>query len=445
MVYKHFNIKLSLKIGLLTASAVLLGLSVSGKINVWLSAVFAVLTIASAVSLIRFMNSTNRQITYFISAIRNSDTTLKFPTRTDNKIIGDLHESLNELNLILQDAKINSQLKDQYFSKIIEHIGVGVLVFDEKNFVTNANQSAISLFGLQVITHLSQIAQIDSNFSNMLASLGDNTKQVLPLNINGTEKSIMSQCSVVSLSDKSVHLVTLQDIHAELERKEADAWKKLIRVLSHEIMNSLTPITSIAQTLESQWNSSSEISEDTIRNSIGGLSVISERCSGLAKFVQSYRVLTNIPKPVRSSIGITSLFERFSIFTSPMKAQYGVDIRFIPPKADFTVNIDEQMFMQVIINLVKNASEALANSQTKNPFVEVSALRLSSGETEITVKDNGPGIPESIRNEIFVPFFTTKETGSGIGLSYSQQVLRAHGGSISCQAGGDGTVMRLVF
>ncbi len=128
-----------------------------------------------------------------------------------------------------------------------------------------------------------------------------------------------------------------------------------------------------------------------------------------------------------------------------MKAQYGVDIRFVPPKTDFAVNIDEQMFMQVIINLVKNASEALANSQTKNPFVEVSALRLSSGETEITVKDNGPGIPENIKNEIFVPFFTTKETGSGIGLSYSQQVLRAHGGSISCQSGSNGTAMRLVF
>lgn len=445
MVYKHFNIKLLVRIAILTLSAVLLGLTLASDIKWWYAVVCAVLTIIVGVSLIRFMNNTNRQITYFISAIRNSDTTLKFPTRTDNKIISDLHESLNELNFILQEAKINSQLKDQYFSKIIEHIGVGVLVFDEKNFVTNANQSAIDLFGLQVITHLSQIAQIDSKFSDMLASLGDNSKLVLPLNINGNEKSIMSQCSVISLSDKSVHLVTIQDIHAELERKEVDAWKKLIRVLSHEIMNSLTPITSIAQTLENQWSNPSSINEDTIKNSINGLSVISERCSGLAKFVQSYRMLTNIPKPVRSTIGIIDLFERFSIFTSPMKSQYGVEIRFTAPKTDFNISIDEQMFMQVIINLVKNSSEALCNSRTPIPTIEVTASRLASGETEIAVKDNGPGIPDEIKNEIFVPFFTTKEMGSGIGLSYSQQVLRAHGGSLVCHSDSNGTVMRMVF
>lgn len=445
MGYRHFTIRVLVRAVAIVALAAAVGAMLCKDVALWIPVLVACAEVGLVIELVYFLNGVNRKITFFISAIRNNDTALKFPVQTGNSIINDLHHSLNELNVILQNAKINSRLKDQYFSTIIEHIGTGVLVFDNEGFVSEANHSAFDLFGLQVITHISQISQIDKEFASQLMSLTDGSKLVAPLHMASVEKSVMLECAVVTISNKQVRLVTLQDIHAELERKEVDAWKKLIRVLSHEIMNSLTPITSIAQTLESQWNSPKSPTEEDVRNSVAGLSVISERCVGLARFVQSYRVLTNIPKPTKTDVSISSLFERFSIFTSPMRTQYNVNISFVPPQSDFTVNIDEQMMMQVMINLVKNAAEALASSPKTNANVEVTTRRLASGQTEIVVADNGPGIPDNVRDEIFVPFFTTKSTGSGIGLSYSQQVLRAHGGTIACETDNTGTSMILVF
>ncbi len=445
MGYRHLTIRLVARVIAIVMLAVAMGVMFCKNVALWISVLTACAELGLVIELVYFINSINRKITFFISAIRNNDTALKFPEQTGNSIINDLHHSLNELNIILQNAKINSRLKDQYFSTIIEHIGTGVLVFDNDGFVSEVNHSSFDLFGLQVITHISQISQIDKDFALQLMLLTDGAKLVAPLHVGSIEKSVMLECAIVTISNKQVHLVTLQDIHAELERKEVDAWKKLIRVLSHEIMNSLTPITSIAQTLESQWNSSKIATEEDVRNSIAGLSVISERCVGLARFVQSYRVLTNIPKPTLTEVSIASLFERFSIFTSPMRSQYNVNIHFVQPLSNFTVNIDEQMMMQVMINLVKNSAEALASTPKPDALVEVSAHHLPSGQTEIVVADNGPGIPDNVRDEIFVPFFTTKSTGSGIGLSYSQQVLRAHGGTIVCQSSTNGTIMKLLF
>jgi signal transduction histidine kinase len=211
-------------------------------------------------------------------------------------------------------------------------------------------------------------------------------------------------------------------------------------------MNSLTPVTSIAQSLKEIWKKKVSDEEglasvEEVESTIKGLDVIGIQGEGLVRFVQSYRVLTKVPVPQLTTVSIQSLAERLSILVSPLKTEFGVSIKFQHPNTDFQVQMDEQMIIQVVINLVKNAAEALV--KTPDPLILIAVRSLPTGETEITVTDNGPGIPEEILDEIFIPFFTTKASGSGIGLSHSRQNIRALGGTLSCSSQPGKTVFKL--
>lgn len=445
MVYKHFNrlllFRLLFIVGLAFAIGCLVMMGKSLFFMIFLSSVEVILV----AEFVHFLNSTNRQISFFIQAINNDDTTLRFPIKTGNAIINDLHNSLNELNVILQKAKVSNQIRERYFSEILQHIGTGVLVLNEKGFITEVNPAALDLFGIPNLTHITQLDRVDSKFKQELQQLAGSNKQVITLRKGNDAIQIVTRCSVINLKEEDIKLITLQDIRGELERKELDSWVKLIRVLSHEIMNSLAPVTSIAQSLNSIWKEKLEsepnCSDDAIESTVKGLEVIGERGEGLIRFVQSYRMLTKVPVPQFSQVRVQSLFDRLSILVSPLKADYGVAIQFHAPVPDFEVQIDEQMMVQVVINLVKNSAEALQGCE--NPKIEIHAHKLSVDKVEILVSDNGPGVPDEILEEIFVPFFTTKATGTGIGLSHSRQIMRAHGGSIGCNSEPGKTVFRL--
>jgi nitrogen fixation/metabolism regulation signal transduction histidine kinase len=448
MGFKHFNRLLLIRLIGMAILAFGIGCLCSLGKSLFLIIFLSGIELILIAELFHFLNKTNQQISFFIQAIKNDDTTLRFPIRTGNAIINDLHHSLNELNVILQKTKVSNQIRERYFSEILQNIGTGVMVLNEKGFVTEVNSAALELFGLQNLTYISQLDRVDPKFKLELLQLNNTNKQVITLK-KGTEPiQLITRCSVINLKEEEMKLITLQDIRGELERKELDSWVKLIRVLSHEIMNSLAPVTSIAQSLKSIWKEKIEhqpgfAHDDDIESTIKGLEVIGERGEGLIRFVQSYRMLTKVPIPQRTTIGIQSLFDRLSILVSPMKAEFGVAIRFHQPETDFNVYIDEQMMVQVVINLVKNSAEAL--SGVANPQIDISCRKQHDSTCEITVTDNGPGIADEIIEEIFVPFFTTKATGTGIGLSYSRQILRAHGGTISCSSTIGKTEFRVVW
>jgi nitrogen fixation/metabolism regulation signal transduction histidine kinase len=448
MGFKHYNRLLIVRILAVVLLAATLGWCIAGARSLYFILFLICIEAILIWEIFRFMTRTNRQISFFIQAIKNDDTTLRFPVKTGNSIINDLHRSLNELNVVLQETKLKSRIKERYFSEIIQNIGTGVMVFNPKGFVIEANPAVLELTGLQHLTHLSQLDRVDSNFKNELEKVTHSHKQVITLNKPGERVQLITRCSVINLKDEEMKLLTLQDIRGELERKELDSWIRLIRVLSHEIMNSLAPVTSIAQSLRDIWKDKTEnagqmTDAEAVESTIGGLEVIGERGEGLIRFVQSYRMLTRVPVPNIETVSVSSLFERLSILVSPLKTEFGVSIKFIVPKTNFDVHIDEQMMVQVILNLVKNAAEAL--NQTENPMIEIAAVQSEANKTEITVIDNGPGIHDEIVDEIFVPFFTTKESGTGIGLSYSRQIMRAHGGSIHCNSKKGNTVFRLVW
>ena len=445
MAFKHFNRSLFFKLALLVLNSLAIGLIVGFYNNNVVIIFLLVLEILFIVRLVLFFNKTNRQINFFIQAVKNEDTSLLFPRNTGNSILNELHKSLNELNQIIQQTRVKNQLKEQYFSEILRNIGTAVVVFNSKGFVINTNQAALSLFGLQTFTHLSQLDKVDAHFKNELFKFNHQRSQSLLLSRNNETLQLSVRCTILNLKEEEVKLITLQDIRGELERKELDSWVKLIKVLNHEIMNSLAPVTSIAQSLKEIWEEKAMVAgvkhsgNLEISRTINGLDVIVERGEALMRFVESYRLFTRMPELHWSEVSLQALFDRLSILVSPMKEQYGVAIRFVAPDPDFLVKLDEQMMVQVIINLVKNGAEAVSGSP--NGQVEINCSKSVSGQqTEITVIDNGPGIPSEIADEIFVPFFTTKNSGSGIGLSYSRQILRAHGGTINCYSKPGNTV-----
>jgi nitrogen fixation/metabolism regulation signal transduction histidine kinase len=354
---------------------------------------------------------------------------------------------LNELNVILQQTKVKSQIKERYFSEILQNIATGVMVVNEKGFVTDVNHSTLELMGLQTLTHLAQINRIDPEFKTGIEKVTNHQKQVLVLHRSNETIQVIVRCSVINLKDEKVKLITMQDIRGELERKEIDSWVKLIRVLSHEIMNSLAPVTSIAQSLKDIWkkridNDLAVVGDDDVEKTIGGLDVIGERGEGLIRFVQSYRLLTKAPQPILKDVDTQSLIDSLNILVSPFKEHDNLTIQLHYPDENFTIKVDGQMLIQVIINLVKNSVEALKDKADAK--VDVYFEKHENNGVVIKVEDNGPGISKSIKDEIFVPFFTTKNGGTGVGLSYSRQMIRAHGGTLNCYSEAGRTVFKIV-
>ncbi|MFB6341681.1 PAS domain-containing sensor histidine kinase [Saccharicrinis sp. FJH62] len=432
MAYRRFNLILNLRILILILLTVATGYTIGAGLSWMTSIALLLLDIISVLALIRFLNTTNKQISYFIQAVKNDDTTLRFPPETGNKIINELHEALNELNIILQQTKQESRIKERYFSEILQNIATGVMVINERGFITEVNTAILELLGLQTLTHMSQLSRVDPKFKSEIDQLDNHQKQVLTLNGKNDKTQVIARCSVINLKHENIKLITIQDIRGELERKEIDSWVKLIRVLSHEIMNTLAPVTSIAQTLKGIWKEkiktdASFSKDDDIESTIGGLDVIGERGEALIRFVQSYRILTKAPQPKLAPVEINSFSDRIKILISPLKEDFKGEIRYNTQHEEFTFIADEQMVVQVVINLVKNAIEALGS--IPDPVIEI-ACEKANNAIEISVSDNGDGIPEDILDEIFIPFFTTKENGSGIGLSLSRQIMRLHGGTL---------------
>lgn len=229
MGFRHYNKLLIFRLLTIALLPVVIGWCIAGKYSMFLIIILICVEVVLVWELFFFMTRTNRQISFFIQAIKNDDTTLRFPVKTGNSIINDLHQSLNELNLVLQETKLKNQIRERYFSEIIKNIGTGVMVFNSRGFVTEVNPAVLELIGLQHLTHLSQLDRVDAGFKRELEKLGNSQKQVITLRKKGEQVQIITRCSLISLKDEQVKLLTLQDIRGELERKELDSWIKLIR------------------------------------------------------------------------------------------------------------------------------------------------------------------------------------------------------------------------
>ncbi|HYQ58721.1 MAG TPA: ATP-binding protein, partial [Draconibacterium sp.] len=410
----------------------------------------AIIILISTLNLIYFLNRINRRIFYFFDAIKNEDSTLRFPNNIDNKIINDLNQSLQKVNAQIQQIYIDNQKQEQYFQALIEHAATGMFTFNKKGFILHSNKLAKQLFEVDVLTHINQLERIDAKLFQTIKEIEPSEQHLITLHLkSGVIQLLIKSNSFISESDEMM-LISVHDIKNQLDEKELESWRKLIRVMMHEIMNSITPVTSLSESLAGYFYkdgatvSPEDINVKTIETTIRGLEVIREQGKGLINFVESYRKITRLPAPEKKIFQVKNLIDHISILSSSFDNAEHVELSCNVTPPELELHADEKQISQVLINLVKNAYEA--NATNDNAKITINAAINNAGHPVISVTDNGPGISDELMDRIFVPFFTTKENGSGIGLSISRQIMQLHGGSLKMSSvSGKYTSAVLVF
>ena len=431
MASRNFYLQLIVRVVFLTLTALAIAFTITSRSYI-LFGLSVILLIAQVYSLISFINSTNRKIAYFFDAIRNEDFTLRFPERVTIKSFKELNQSLNRVNGLIQEVHLQLQIRENYYQEILKQANIGIMTFNQKGHILFANPTLEKLLNYSPLNHIKQLSQIDGGLFDIFKPFEPFERKLFQLTNEREQKQLALKCTPMTLDNNPLLLVVAQDIHHELDEKETDSWVKLIRVLTHEIMNTITPITSISDSILKHFRAvasenSASVDKEIMTSSIRGLKVIRDQGSDLMEFVQSYRSFLNVPKPDKTLISAHKLFEKARVLTSK-EANPTTKISWSIQPNGLDLFVDEKQITQVLINLVKNAAHSLEGIENGN--IHVTASVDGSDRKYIEVKDNGPGIPEELIDEIFVPFFTTKDKGTGIGLSLSKQIMQRHGGRL---------------
>ncbi|MFY0624915.1 MAG: PAS domain S-box protein [Reichenbachiella sp.] len=393
-------------------------------------------------------NNTNRKITYFFDAVRNEDSTLHFSEKVQNKTERELNISLNKVNKLIQTARRNQISQEKYYSYILEKSVTGFMTYEKEGKVLLTNSAAQKLLGYSHLTQISQLARVNEKLYLAFKSLESGVDRMVKFNTEKEAVQLSLKPSSITIKGKELILVAINNIKSELEEQEIESWIRLIKVLTHEIMNSVTPITSLAETISEFYEDESNVKKSNldpgiIENTVKGLNIIKQRGNGLITFVDSYRRLTKVPVPIKESFEVKQFLENIRILVSQepnfKKARFTVSVS---EEVD-QVLADEAQLSQVLINLSKNALESL--NDRSDGFVKLEA-HIDNEQLQISVSDNGTGISPEVLEQIFIPFFTTKEQGTGIGLSLSHHILRLHGGSLQVNSiEGKGTTFVLTL
>ena len=382
--------------------------------RLWFSTLAVILiTISLGINLYRMQMKQIGMMRYFISSIQFHDMSLSFPLSVKNKMLNELAADLSEALTRIRERILSDEIKYHYYENLLNKVDTAVMVTDENGRIEWMNREATGIFG--------QSTYLPDSFFSDSAYEG----KVVRLQKEGIMKEMAVSSTSFSSHGKVQLLISLINIQSVLERNEIEAWQKLIRVLTHEIMNSITPIISVSETISERKPEKTTPKDYKIMHQ--AVQTIHRRSKGLLEFVENYRRLTRIPAPQYTEVSIKDLF-------ADLRKLFPDDpISFIFPATTTKLKIDRTQIEQVIINLLKNAQEAI--TKQSQPAIVVKATKNTKDNyVRITVEDNGEGILPEVIDNIFVPFFTTKSSGSGIGLSLCKQIMNLHEGTISVQS-----------
>jgi nitrogen fixation/metabolism regulation signal transduction histidine kinase len=392
-----------------------------------------VIIILQLVEIFRFVSQTNRKLTRFLESVKYSDFISGFTS--DHKLgksFKDLNIAFNEVLEAFRKARSEKEEHWQYLNSVVQQVRTGILSYDIDGNVQLMNTNAKRFMGITSIKNIKELIQINPKLYHAVNSVEAGKSELYK---GGNELYLTIQSTELRIRGIDVKLITLQNIQPELQKQELEAWQNLTRVLRHEIMNSITPISSLTSTLREildhemvQKEDHYELKEEGADDLREGLSTIENRSKGLIKFIDAYREYTSLPKPNMSTVRIKDLIEKVAQFMRTELRKTKIDFQYEWDSEYLTIQADVEMIEQVLINLVKNAIEALA--ETPNARLTLTG-RYDENAIKIEVTDNGPGIIKEALEHIFVPFYTTKRTGSGIGLSLSRQIMQMHNGSLS--------------
>jgi two-component system, NtrC family, nitrogen regulation sensor histidine kinase NtrY len=410
-----------------------------------------ILAVALLVELVRYVESVNREFAEFLSFVAHDDFATSPPLARKGRVFRELESAYRLLTGKYRALNLKRAANHQYLEALVEHVSVAVICLDGSGAVRLMNREAKALFKTPHLASLKSFGRIDPNLPAAIDELADGGRALISVGIVDETLQLALFATEFELLGERYKLISFQNIRDELEQREIDYSQKLIKVLTHEIMNSVTPIISLTKLIhdrlvdeKSGGLAVQDLSSDEQHDLARGLASIHSRGSGLLKFVQAYSVLTNLPRPTFADVDVAVLLDRVHALMAPALEADGAGLQVQVTGANLTVRADPQQIEQVLINLLKNAAEALAGRD--GGHVLLRGARDDHGKVQIQVIDDGPGIDSAHLDDIFVPFFTTKRTGSGVGLSVSRQIMALNKGMLTVKtAPGAGSEFTLRF
>ncbi|PHN07673.1 sensor histidine kinase [Flavilitoribacter nigricans] len=402
------------------------------------------LTIVMVFNLFYYVDQTNRDLVNFLTSIKFNDYTTTSSAAHRGRSFGQLYDGFNLINRKFQEVRAEKEANHQFLQTVVEHINIGLLCYDEDEEIVLMNKALQGLLHKSYLINLEGLRTVDEKLFATVRDLPSGERTLTKLIIDNKLLQVAIQSTELVLNKSRLKLVSFQNIQSELEGQELMAWQKLIRILTHEIMNSVAPIASLSSTLKDIIGEKSELDQDALKMVRHSLGVIQKRSQGLMAFTDTYRELTRIPPPKFQLVdGKELLEEAETLFRARIEAE-NINFQLHTPPSEVQFQGDPNLLEQVLINLIKNAMDALEGQADK--VINVHLQKSTNGKVSFQVADNGPGIPAEKLDQIFIPFYTTKETGSGIGLSLSRQIMRLHKGSLEVQTvDGQGSIFTMTI
>jgi len=410
------------------------------------------LIIYQVYNLVHYVNKTNRKLAHFFNSVHNEDSVLTHSHEYEGEIFDSLNGSLNELNTTIGEMRRQNARQSLFLNNLVEHVGVGLISYTRDGNVEIFNNAAKSLLEINQLSNINDLSIKYPELFKGIQELQPHNHQLIKVITNQSVLFLSLKLSIFKSEKETLNLLSIQNIRIELEQNELDSWQKLIRVLTHEISNSISPIASLANTTKKYFVrkdtgsilKSDELDDALLHKTVDSLDTIETTGRGLIDFVGKYKSLTALPQPKYEKFQIHALFDKLQTLLLEEADSHAIVLEFKSSPNTLELTADYSLLEMILNNLIKNAFQAIGKSMDGK--VHVSAFKNIENRVTILVKDNGAGIPSNIIDDIFIPFYTTKNSGSGIGLSLSRQIMRLHSGTITVSSiPNETTVFSLVF
>ncbi|WP_367868576.1 PAS domain-containing sensor histidine kinase [Pedobacter sp. WC2423] len=449
MFYQRFTFRLLLNLLLINSLALLLTYLIL-KTQLWFTiAGVSCMLLISIISLYNYINQIRADIKRFILAIKTRDHTLNFRNKSTKGSFPDLYSSFDDIIKTHKDIQLEQDAMFQLIKTILQQVPVGVIVLKDNNTVHEQaeisffNEAAAALLKVPAYKYWHRLKEHLPLFAAEIQRIEKGGKRFLELKIQDKLIQLSTEVIPINLYNTNYRIISFQNIKDEIEQKEIEAWNRLIGVISHEILNSITPISSLSDTVNTMVTNKDSLNKEELEDLKPAIQAIKRRSIGLLDFVKDYRLIAELPTPELESHSIGEILQHIQILMQPFASAKNVKLTVGQTSSKITINIDLKLVEQALINLITNSIHALED--TTNPQIEID-YRLEQNKLFIDVTDNGKGIEPELAEKIFVPFFTTRKNGSGIGLTITRNIMKMHYGNLEVSSiPQEKTIFSLVF
>lgn len=433
MYYHRFTFNLIVRLAFINLLAIALYYLFT-KTELWFTITgLSLVLISSICSLYFYINQISKDIKRFVEAVKTQDNTLNFNQKATNGAFPELYRFFNELIKINKDMQLENDAMFQLIKTILEQIPTGIIVIkgspqdNEKTEIAFFNQAATNLLDIPAYKYWHRIAQHIPQFAKEIERISNGGKRFMELKIQDKIIQLSTEVIPLNLYQTDYTIISFQNIKDEIEQKEAEAWNRLIGVISHEILNSITPISSLSDTVNSMIANKQNLNSEELEDLKPAIQTIKRRSEGLLEFVKDYRLIAELPTPQLQHHTIGEILQHIKVLMQPFASDRNIALKVEQTSSRISLEIDLKLIEQALINLVTNSIYALEG--VARPEIEI-GYRLDQNKLHLQVTDNGKGITPDLLGKVFVPFFTTRKAGSGIGLTITQNIMKMHQGNV---------------